>query len=200
MFSHRTEWNLAPNRLTEAQIEARQSGAKILDLTISNPTLAEFTLDQATILGALNRPESLQYDPQPKGLLVARDVVADYYRERDEPVDPESLILTTSTSEGYSYLFRLLCNPGDEVLVPKPSYPLLDFLADLDDVKLTPYLLLYDHGWHIDLPSLEKAVTERTRALVLVHPNNPTGSYASIAEREALNKVCAEHNIALIVD
>ena len=116
--------------------------------------------------------------------------MADYYRERGEPVDPESLILTTSTSEGYSYLFRLLCNPGDEVMVPKPSYP-LDFLADLDDVNLAPYLLLYDHGWHVDLPSLQNAVTKRTRAVVVVHPNNPTGSYASAAERQVLNDFCA---------
>jgi aspartate/methionine/tyrosine aminotransferase len=93
-----------------------------------------------------------------------------------------------------------LCNPGDEVLVPKPSYPLFDFLADLDDVKLVPYLLLYDHGWHIDLPSLKKAVGPKTRAVVVVHPNNPTGSYASEKEREALNAFCAEHELALIVD
>jgi len=200
MFSHRTQWNLAPNRFTEAQMKARESGGRILDLTISNPTQAGFTFDHATILGALNRAESLQYDPEPKGLLVARGAVADYYRERGEPVDPDSVILTTSTSEGYSYLFRLLCNPGDEVLVPKPSYPLFDFLADLDDVNLTPYLLLYDHGWHVDLPSLQNAVTKRTRAVVVVHPNNPTGSYASAAERQVLNEFCAKHNLALIVD
>jgi len=200
MFSHRTQWNLAPNRFTEAQMKARESGGRILDLTISNPTQAGFTFDRATILGALNRAESLQYDPEPKGLLVARGAVADYYRERGEPVDPDSVILTTSTSEGYSYLFRLLCNPGDEVLVPKPSYPLFDFLADLDDVNLTPYLLLYDHGWHVDLPSLQNAVTKRTRAVVVVHPNNPTGSYASAAERQVLNEFCAKHNLALIVD
>ena len=200
MFSHRTQWNLAPNRFTEAQMKARESGGRILDLTISNPTQAGFTFDRATILGALNRAESLQYDPEPKGLLVARGAVADYYRERGEPVDPDSVILTTSTSEGYSYLFRLLCNPCDEVLVPKPSYPLFDFLADLDDVNLTPYLLLYDHGWHVDLPSLQNAVTKRTRAVVVVHPNNPTGSYASAAERQVLNEFCAKHNLALIVD
>jgi alanine-synthesizing transaminase len=200
MFSDRTGWNLAPNRFAEAQKATRESGARIIDLTISNPTHAGFTFDQAAILGALNRPESLQYDPQPNGLLVAREAVAEYYRERGEPVDPESLILTTSTSEGYSYLFRLLCNSGDEILVPKPSYPLFDFLADLDDVKLTPYLLLHDQGWHIDLPSLRMAVTERTRAVVVVHPNNPTGSYASTAEREALNRFCAENDLALIVD
>lgn len=200
MFSQRTGWKLAPNRFTEAQRKVRESGAKIFDLTVSNPTHAGFAYDQAAILGAVCLPASLDYDPQPKGLLEARAAVAGYYRERGEELDPESLVLTSSTSEGYSYLFRLLCNPGDEVLVPKPSYPLFDFLADLDDVKLAPYLLLYDHGWHIDLPSLRNAVTERTRAVVVVHPNNPTGSFASAEEREALNAFCAERELALIVD
>jgi aspartate/methionine/tyrosine aminotransferase len=115
-------------------------------------------------------------------------------------VDPESLVLTTSTSEGYSYVLRLLCNPEDEVLVPKPSYPLFEFLADLQDVKLVPYPLLYDHGWQIDFPSLEKAVNQRARAVVIVHPNNPTGSYVEGAERNQLNAFCREHHLALIVD
>jgi alanine-synthesizing transaminase len=197
MFSKRTEWKLSPNRLTEAQQELHRAGTEILDLTISNPTHAGFKYDESAILASLNQPASLDYDPQPKGLLAARAAVAAYY---GEAVDPESIVLTTSTSEGYSYLFRLLCNPGDEVLVPKPSYPLFDFLADLDDVKLVPYLLLYDHGWHIDLPSLQKAVGPRTRAVVVVNPNNPTGSYASEKEREALSEFCAEHHLALIVD
>ncbi|HEX4489460.1 MAG TPA: pyridoxal phosphate-dependent aminotransferase [Terriglobales bacterium] len=197
MFSARTGWKLTPNRFTQAQEEVRRSGAKILDLTISNPTHAAFDYDHDGILASLNSPASLEYDPQPNGILSARVAVAAYY---DGLVEPESLVLTTSTSEGYSFLFRLLCNPGDEVLVPEPSYPLFDFLADLDDVKLAPYLLLYDHGWHIDLPSLRKAVGPRTRAVVVVHPNNPTGSYASAAEREALNAFCAEHGLALIVD
>jgi aspartate/methionine/tyrosine aminotransferase len=200
MFSRRTGWKLAANRFTQAQIELQRAGSKVLDLTVSNPTQAGFAYDEAAILGALNRPASLEYDPQPKGLPAARAAVASYYRDRREEVNAEALVLTTSTSEGYSHLFRLLCDAGDEVLVPKPSYPLFDFLADLDDVKLTPYLLLYDHGWHIDLPSLRKAVNDRTRAVVVVHPNNPTGSYASVAERDALNAFCAEHDLALIVD
>jgi alanine-synthesizing transaminase len=110
------------------------------------------------------------------------------------------LLLTTSTSEGYSYVFRLLCNPDDEILVPKPSYPLFEFLADLEDVKLVSYPLLYDSGWQIDFPSLYKAVNHRTRAVVVVHPNNPTGSYAAPGEVEALNHFCREYNLALIVD
>jgi alanine-synthesizing transaminase len=200
MFSRRTGWKLTPNRFTQAQQELRRGGAEILDLTISNSTRAGFAYDQVAILGALNSPASLAYDPQPKGLTGARAAVAKYYFERGEGLNPESLMLTTSTSEGYSYLFRLLCNAGDEVLVPKPSYPLFEFLADLDDVKLVPYLLLYDHGWHIDLPSLQKAVGPRTRAVVAVHPNNPTGSYVSAAESDALNAFCAERDLALIVD
>jgi len=112
----------------------------------------------------------------------------------------ERLILTTSTSEAYSYVFRLLCNPGDEILVPKPSYPLFEFLADLADVKLVPYPLLYDHGWQIDFDSLYKAATAQSRAVIVVHPNNPTGSYVSAAEASALNDFCRDCGLAMIVD
>ena len=200
MFSRRTDWKLTPNRFTEAVEEVRGSGKEILDLTISNPTRAGIEFDGEAILESLRNPKSLDYDPQPKGLLSAREAVAAYYRERGEHVDPERVVLTTSTSEGYSYVFRLLANPEDEVLVPKPSYPLFDFLAELQDVKLVGYPLLYDHGWQIDWPSLESAMTEKTRAIVLVHPNNPTGSYVSCAERERLNQLCRERGLALIVD
>jgi aspartate/methionine/tyrosine aminotransferase len=148
------------------------------------------------------RPEVMDYDPQPKGLRSAREAVATYYREQHEEfdIDPESIVLTTSTSEGYGYVFRLLCNPEDEILVPKPSYPLFEFLADLQDVKLGPYPLIYDHGWQIDFPSLYKAVTHRTRAVVVVHPNNPTGSYVREKEREQLNAFCREYGLSLIAD
>jgi len=127
----------------------------------------------------------------------AREAIAQYYASM---VDPESLILTTSTSEGYSFVFRLLCNPGDEILVPKPSYPLFDFLAELEDVKLVPYPLIYDHGWQIDFHSLEAVLTANARAIVLVHPNNPTGSYINAQERQRLNELCRQHQLALIVD
>ena len=134
------------------------AGREVLDLTVSNPARAGLHYDADAILDSLTNPRAMDYDPQPKGLLSARQAVAAYYREQHQsPVDPESLVLTTSTSEGYSYVFRLLCNPDDEVLVPKPSYPLFEFLADLQDVKLAPYPLLYDHGWQIDFPSLSQA-------------------------------------------
>jgi alanine-synthesizing transaminase len=202
MFSQRTNWRLNPNALTRAIEEVRVSGQRILDLTVSNPTGAGVRPDPETVLAALANPEAMHYDPQPRGLLEARQAVCRYYRESHEvfDLDPERLILTTSTSEAYSYVFRLLCNPGDEILVPKPSYPLFEFLADLADVKLVPYPLIYDHGWQIDFDSLYRAATARSRAVILVHPNNPTGSYVSAAETSALNAFCRDYNLALIVD
>ena len=200
MFSHRTDWKLSPNRLTQAQQELRAAGREVLDLTISNPTRAELHYDPETILQALVNPEAMDYDPQPKGLRSAREAVAAYYGKQYNDIDPESIVLTTSTSEGYSYVFRLLCNGADEILVPKPSYPLFEFLADLQDVKLAPYPLLYDHGWQIDFPSLYKAVNHRTRAVVVVHPNNPTGSFVADKERSVLNQFSREYNLALVAD
>ena len=200
MFSRRTDWKLAPNRLTQALQELQAAGREVLDLTISNPTRAELPYDSEAILRALNNPKAMDYDPQPKGLRSAREAVAQYYSKEYGDIDPESMVLTTSTSEGYSYVFRLLCNGEDEILVPKPSYPLFEFLADLQDVKLAPYPLLYDHGWQIDFPSLYKAMNQRTRAVVLVHPNNPTGSFVADDERRALNQFCRENNLALVVD
>jgi aspartate/methionine/tyrosine aminotransferase len=214
MFSERTNWKLAQNRFTQALEEVRAGGAKILDLTVSNPTRAGLHYDEAAILGALASPRALDYDPQPKGLLLAREAVAGYYRDRSGresdvasnvasdgvDVDPERIVLTTSTSEGYSFVFRLLCNAGDELLVPKPSYPLFEFLADLQDVRLVPYPLIYDHGWQMDFPSLERAVTGRTRGVVVVHPNNPTGSFVKAGEVGMLNGFCREHGLAVIAD
>jgi alanine-synthesizing transaminase len=202
MFSDRTNWKLTRNRLTEALEEARSSGVRVLDLTISNPTQAGLHYDEPQILQSLASPRSMDYDPQPKGLPNARAAVAAYYQTQHgiQNLDLDRLILTTSTSEGYSFVLRLLCNPGDELLVPKPSYPLFEFLADLQDVKLVPYPLIYDHGWQMDFPSLEKAVSKRTRAVVVVHPNNPTGSYVHPQEQESLNRFCREHELALIAD
>ena len=215
MFSERTNWKLAQNRFTQALEEVRAGGARVLDLTVSNPTRAGLRYDDAAILGALASPRALDYDPQSKGLLAAREAVAGYYRDRsarderdfasDIPtlgtdVDPERIVLTTSTSEGYSFVFRLLCNAGDELLVPKPSYPLFEFLADLQDVRLVPYPLIYDHGWQMDLPSLERAVTERTRGVVVVHPNNPTGSFVSAGEVGMLSSFCRAYGLAVIAD
>lgn len=200
MFASRTNWDLTENRLTLALAEYRRSGRPLLDLTISNPTEVGFTYDERAILPALQNPASLHYEPTPQGLLFAREAVASYYAEKNASVSPADLFLTTSTSEAYSWLFRLLCNPGDEVLVPTPSYPLFDFLADLHDVRLIRYPLIYDHGWQIDFASFERAVTARSRAAIVVHPNNPTGHYAKSHEQSQLSTLCAKNNIALIAD
>jgi aspartate/methionine/tyrosine aminotransferase len=202
MFSKRTSWNLTPNAFTITQREMLRAGGKIIDLTASNPTLVGLQYDGQAIFTALTHASGLQYNPQAKGLSSARDAVVRYYRKQHGVLnaDAENIILTSSTSEAYSYIFHLLCNPGDRVLVPKPSYPLFEFLAELADVELVPYLLLYDHGWQIDFDTLHKAVDRRTKAVILVHPNNPTGSYVAENEVEALNTFCSENNLALVVD
>ena len=205
-FARRTSWNLTANRYTEALAEHRRAGREVLDLTASNPTVIGLRYRDDELLKALAHREALTYTPEPKGLPVAREAVSSYYAQHGSHVSPDSLILTTSTSEAYSFLFRLLCDPGDTVLVPTPSYPLFDFLADLHDVKLEPYELLYDHGWQIDFHSVQDAMERarradsRCRAVLAVHPNNPTGSFVKPREAEELNRVCAASDMAIIAD
>jgi aspartate/methionine/tyrosine aminotransferase len=172
----------------------------LVDLTVSNPTVCGFRFDEQRTLVALGNAEAMTYNPDPRGIPSARAVVARYYAERGATVDPEGVILTTSTSEAYSFLFRLLCDAGDEVLVARPSYPLFDFLADLEDVRLRTYPLFHDFGWWIDFAELERRIGPRTRAILLVHPNNPTGHATGRAERERLEELCVRHGLALVVD
>ncbi|MFZ0312525.1 MAG: pyridoxal phosphate-dependent aminotransferase [Candidatus Korobacteraceae bacterium] len=205
-FARRTSWDLTPNRYTEALDAHRRAGRELLDLSASNPTTIGLQYRDDVLLRALADREALQYEPQPKGLLAARAAIAAYYAERGSAVSPDDLLLTTSTSEGYSFVFRLLCDPGDALLVPSPSYPLFDFLADIQDVKLFPYELVYDHGWQMDFASLHGAMKRaetagaRCRAVLVVHPNNPTGSYVKPHEAEELERVCAESGLAIIAD
>jgi aspartate/methionine/tyrosine aminotransferase len=202
MFSTRFKWNLETNKLAQLIAEKKLAGAHILDLTESNPTRAGFDFPADEILSALAQAPAMLYEPQPKGLLIAREAVAAYYAERGFAVDPEHIHLTASTSEAYSYLFKLLADKGDNVLVPQPSYPLFDFLAALEGVELRPYELGYYHpaGWQIDFDSIEQALTPATRAIILVNPNNPTGSFIKRDELRRLNEICARHELALIVD
>ena len=190
------------NAWAEAVDLARSSGRELVDLTVSNPTACGLGMEAAEVLGPLGDAGALRYVPEPLGMVGAREAVAGYYREHGVEVPVERICLTTSTSEGYSFLFRLLCDPGDEVLIARPSYPLFDLLARLDDVVLREYPLFDEpgHGWVLDLAGLAKRITARTRAVVVVHPNNPTGNYASREEREALVALCAERGLALIVD
>jgi alanine-synthesizing transaminase len=200
MFAERTNWNLAGNRLSEALARHRASGKRLYDLTASNPTDCGFDYDSEVILAALRNPAALRYEPNPKGIESARLAVTEYYSARGAVVSAEDIVLTTSTSEAYSFVFRLLCNPGDELLIPAPSYPLFGFLADIQDVKLVRYPLVYDHGWQIDFHSLQQAITSRTRGVIVVHPNNPTGHFIRQNELAKLNELCAARDMALIAD
>ncbi len=202
-FARRTSWDLTTNRYTEALDAHRRAGRELLDLTASNPTTVGLEYREEELLRALANRETLRYEPQAKGLLSAREAIASYYAERGVQISPDNLILTTSTSEAYSFVFRLLCDPGDAVLVPTPSYPLFDFLAEIQDVKLVPYELVYDHGWQVDLTSLARGIERadaHCRAVLVVHPNNPTGSYVKRREAEELNRICAEKDLAIIAD
>ena len=206
MFSRRTGWNLSLNRYTQALARRRQSGRELLDLTASNPTSVGLTYSKRELSQALLGDEIFSYEPVAKGMLSAREAVAAYYAEKGTALDPEALLLTTSTSEAYSFVFRLLCDPGDAVLVPTPSYPLFDFLADLNDVKLESYELVYDHGWQIDFTSLAAALQraqsggQRCRAVLVVHPNNPTGSFVKRQVQTELSRICQAHEMAIIAD
>jgi len=188
VFSSRFHWDPRPNRLTRALEERRRAGASILDLTESNPTRAGFGYPEE-LPRAFADPRILAYHPSPAGMAEAREAVAAYYAARGQTVEAGRLLLTASTSEGYAYLFKLLCDPGDEVLVPRPSYPLFEFLADMESVKVRQYPLAYHGEWSIDLDALRAATTGRTRAIVLVNPNNPTGSFVKRAELEALSRM-----------
>ncbi len=200
MFARRTEWNLSANRYSLAVEAARRGGRPLLELTASNPTTVGLHYERERILRALQHPRALEYEPACKGILPAREAVAAYYAERGVALSPERIILTVSTSEAYSYCFRLLCDPGDEVLVPSPSYPLFEFLADIQDVKLVPYELVYDHGWQIEFESLRRAITPRSRAIMVVHPNNPTGHFTRALGVGAAEHACREHELALVAD
>lgn len=197
-FSARTDWDVAETRLARALRQRRAAGLPLLDLTASNPTQCGFQYDEAAILAALGDRRAMKYDPDPRGLLRAREAVARYYAGHGAAVSPDKIFLTTSTSEAYSWAFRLLCNAGEEVLIAQPSYPLFDFLAQLEDVQLRPYPLFYDHGWHIDVAGLRERISPATRAIALVHPNNPTGHWTR--ERSELESLCADHGLALVVD
>ncbi|MBI5052585.1 MAG: pyridoxal phosphate-dependent aminotransferase, partial [Chloroflexi bacterium] len=235
-FSSRLNWSLTPNPLTQLLEAKRAQGMPILDLTESNPTRCGFRYDDAAILGATSSSQSLTYAPSPRGLLKAREAITNYYSHKSvipsgarnlsdnprdsssqrtllgmtSPCDPDSIFLTASTSEAYSFLFKLLGDAGDEILVPQPSYPLFEFLAGLESLRTIHYPLRYDPDprglkdlaglWQINFEVLRESISEKTKAIVIVNPNNPTGNYLKKDELEKLNDLCGERQIALIVD
>ena len=193
----RLHWDLRPNRLTRLLEERRRAGAPILDLTESNPTHAGIRYPPE-IAHAFDDPRVLVYDPAPAGAPAVREAVSRYYAARGYAVPPERILLTASTSEAYAYLFKLLADPGDHVLVPRPSYPL--FSASMENVEARQYPLVYHGRWSVDLDALAAAITPRTRAVIVVNPNNPTGSFLKRAEVAALAELCAAQGIAIVSD
>lgn len=198
-WSERADANLTPNRLTEAAREVRAAGRSIVDLTLSNPTHAGFDYP-ADLLAPLADARALEYNPDPLGLVTAREAVAADYARRQIAVRPDRIILAASTSDAYSLLFKLLCDPGDEVLVPRPSYPLFEHLARLDAVASRGYQLEYHGAWSIDFESIDRSWSPRTRAILAVSPNNPTGSFIKPAELARLSTLAAARGAAVIVD
>lgn len=199
MFSSRTRWDRSPNRLTLLLEERRRAGRGFLDLTETNPT--RVGLDRPRdLLTPLAEPEGLAYEPAPRGLESARAAVAADQARRGLGLDPSQIVLTASTSEAYGFLFKLLADPGDAVLVPRPSYPLFEYLAGLEEIRPEAYPLTYDGEWHLDVAAVAEAVTPRTRAVVAVNPNNPTGSFLKREEAAALVALCAERGLALVSD
>jgi alanine-synthesizing transaminase len=199
MFSSRTDWLLAPNRLTRQLEDRRRQGLPVLDLTESNPTRCGFTPEPEILKSLLDR-RSLVYEPDPRGLLVARQAVCDYYAARGVKITPEQVFLTTSTSEAYTFAFRLLADPGDIVIAPQPSYPLFDFLAGINDLEVVSYSLQYDGDWRIDLEDVSGCWVPRAKAMIVVHPNNPTGSYVKPSELNLAIQCCRQNRGALIAD
>jgi aspartate/methionine/tyrosine aminotransferase len=202
VFSSRIKWDLTANRLAGLLAEKRAAGQPIFDLTEANPTRAGLLSAGEQLLTSFATPDILTYEPEPRGLPKARAAVAAYYAQRGLATDVENIHLTASSSEGYSWLFKLLADHGEAVLVPQPSYPLFDFLATLEGVRLIPYQLRYYHhlGWRIDFDSLTAALTPAVRAIILVTPNNPTGSFIKRDELSRLNELCQQQRLALIVD
>src|SRR5262245_47716117 len=191
MFSRRTAWERSTNRLADRVEQARLAGSAILDLTETNPTRVGIGYPAAEILASLSLPEALDYEPDPQGLMTARRAVCEVYAGRGIAVRPEDVFLTASTSEAYSWLFKLLADPGDQVLVPRPSYPLFQYLSGLEEVEANGYPLQLHGAWEIGLESLRDSLTSRTRAIVVVSPNNPTGNYLKQQELETLSAVAA---------
>jgi len=199
-FSQRSSWDLQVNRLTAALEKKRRRGERVIDLTLSNPTQAGF--DYPKEIGAiLGRVGGSGYRPQAAGLPEARQAIRKYYAEKGIALEVDQLLLTASTSEAYGFLFKLLADPGDQLLIPRPSYPLFEFLAGLEGLETHSYPLRYgEEGWEIDIDRLAAAIGERSRAIVLVSPNNPTGSFVKNRERKDIEALAQECGLALIAD
>jgi len=199
-FAQRTEWSLTSNQFSNDLKALRKDNIPLLDLTESNPTNCGFSYLKSGLIASLTEEANLCYAPTPRGNLLAREAICGYYQEKGLKVAPEQIFLTASTSEAYSYLFRLLADPGDQILFPCPSYPLFSFLGDLNDVQVNTYPLVYQKKWNVNFQEMRRVLSPKTKAIVLVNPNNPTGSFIRREELNEMNAICLKHNAALISD
>lgn len=200
MFAKRTSWDIKVNKITQLLNELKSNQVQVIDLTVSNPTLVELNYPVDDILDALVSAGNIKYEPDPKGLIQARISICKYYEGIGINLNPDQIIITSGSSEAYNFIFRLVTEPGDEILVPTPSYPLLQHLADINDIRINYYRLNYDGEWHIDLDTLRKSISERTRIIVCINPNNPTGSYLKSSEYEQIIEMAAEKKIIILSD
>lgn len=202
MFSSRIDWCVQPNRLMAILEQKKQKNIPVLDLTETNPTTAGLVYETDAIRQWVSQPDILLYHPDSRGSITARESIAGYYRDHGQSAHPDQMVLTASTSEAYAFVLKLLCDPGDEILFPQPSYPLFDFLAAWESVSPKPYPLVYSSqsGWQIDTDRLLDAVSSRCRAIVVVNPNNPTGSFLKPSELQVIDNLCHRFDLALIVD
>jgi alanine-synthesizing transaminase len=206
MFALRTNWRLEPNRFAVAVEQHRRSGKTLFDLTNSNPTTCGFIYPEERIFAALSDRRSLRYEPESRGLRQAREAIANYYCGRSgffagaDALDPDHIVITSSTSEAYTYVFRLLCDVDDEIVAPMPSYPLIEYIASLADIRQVHYPLVYDESWQIDFGAFSAALSDRSRAVLVVHPNNPTGSFVKKDEAVRLAQLCARRDLAIVAD
>lgn len=199
-FSRRTQWPESGNALTRLLAEKLGRGDPVIDLSESNPTRCGFDFLDSKILGPLGRQENLRYEPDPHGLVDARLAVSGYYRSKGMTVSPEQVFLTAGTSESYSFILRLLCDAGDCVLAPTPSYPLLDYLAALSDVELLKYRLRREGSWRVDGADVIRLFMKQPKGILVVNPNNPTGNFLGEEEITAMNRLCLEHGAAIVSD
>jgi aspartate/methionine/tyrosine aminotransferase len=200
LFSTRTDWVSSMNTISQALERLREKKVSIFDLTESNPSRCRFSSLNENLIKSLKKKENLVYAPDPRGLREVREEIAAYYHSQRITINPSQIFLTSSTSEGYSFLFRLLTNPAEKILLPRPSYPLFQFLADLNDINVEFYPLVFSHRWMIDFDALVNLIDSQTKAIIVVNPNNPTGSYLTDAEMARLREICHDKNVALISD
>ncbi|MFL6353720.1 MAG: pyridoxal phosphate-dependent aminotransferase [Bryobacteraceae bacterium] len=199
-YSERLSWSFSHNSFSRLVENRRKAGVPLIDLTVSNPTETFRDYPHAAIGCAYANIKDFAYRPDPLGARESRVAVARYYEKRKISISPDHILLTASTSEAYSLLFKLFCNSGDEILVPVPSYPLLEYLAALESARIVPYRLIYDGSWYIDFGHLRRQISPRTRAVVVVNPNNPTGSFLKRCEAEPLLNIAQEHSLPIISD